>query len=58
MGDLQGAGKRRRHHQVGTWPPVLGIFEKSLSTGKFDEDMVLDDGSKLKIAKVHFCWEK
>ena len=39
---------------VGTWPPVLGIFEKSLSAGKFDEDMVLDDGSKMKIAKVYF----
>jgi enoyl-[acyl-carrier protein] reductase I len=37
---------------VGTWPPVLGIFEKSLSTGKFDEDMILDDGSTMKIAKV------
>merc|ERR1719310_2448342 len=37
---------------VGTWPPVLGIFEKSLSSGKFDEDMVLSDGSKMEIAKV------
>ena len=31
---------------VGTWPPVLGIFQKSLSAGKFDEDMMLEDGSK------------
>ena len=38
---------------VGTWPPVLGIFEKSLSTGKFDEDMTLADGSKMEIAKVY-----
>jgi len=38
---------------VGTWPPVLGIFEKSLSTGKFDEDMILDDGSTMKIAKIY-----
>ena len=22
---------------VGTWPPVLGIFQKSLASGKFDE---------------------
>ena len=38
---------------VGTWPPVLGIFEKSLKTGKFDEDMILSDGSKMEIAKVY-----
>lgn len=38
---------------VGTWPPVLGIFQKSLSTGKFDEDMVLSDGSKMVISKVY-----
>ena len=38
---------------VGTWPPVLGIFEKSLKTGKFDEDMMLADGSKMEIAKVY-----
>ena len=38
---------------VGTWPPVLGIFQKSLSTGKFDEDMMLDDGSKMKIDKIY-----
>jgi hypothetical protein len=38
---------------VGTWPPVLGIFQKSLSTGKFDEDMILSDGSKMVIEKVY-----
>merc|ERR1719217_1282813 len=38
---------------VGTWPPVLGIFEKSLRSGKFDEDMTLDDGSKMKIDKIY-----
>merc|ERR1719181_209579 len=38
---------------VGTWPPVLRIFEKSLKTGKFDEDMILADGSKMEIAKVY-----
>lgn len=38
---------------VGTWPPVLGIFQKSLSTGKFDEDMILSDGSKMEIAGVY-----
>lgn len=40
---------------VGTWPPVLGIFEKSLKKGSFDEDMKLEDGSKFEIAKVHEC---
>jgi enoyl-[acyl-carrier protein] reductase I len=38
---------------VGTWPPVLGIFEKSLKSGKFDEDMILSDGSKMEIAKIY-----
>merc|ERR1719310_1310075 len=38
---------------VGTWPPVLGIFEKSLRTGKFDEDMMLSDGTKMEIEKVY-----
>lgn len=37
---------------VGTWPPVLGIFEKSLKKGSFDDDMKLEDGSLFKIAKV------
>lgn len=37
---------------VGTWPPVLGIFQKSLNKGSFDEDMKLEDGSKFEIAKV------
>lgn len=38
---------------VGTWPPVLGIFTKSLEAGKFDADMVLSDGSKMVIEKVY-----
>merc|ERR1719331_1685166 len=38
---------------VGTWPPVLGIFQKSLEMGKFDEDMILDDGSKMVIEKIY-----
>merc|ERR1712070_691836 len=38
---------------VGTWPPVLGIFEKSLKSGKFDDDMILADGSKMEIAKIY-----
>ena len=38
---------------VGTWPPVLGIFQKSLASGKFDEDMILNDGSKMVIEKIY-----
>ena len=38
---------------MGTWPPVLKIFEKSLSSGKFEEDSVLSDGSMMKIDKVY-----
>jgi enoyl-[acyl-carrier protein] reductase I len=38
---------------VGTWPPVLGIFEKSLKKGAFDEDAILSDGSKMEIAKIY-----
>ena len=38
---------------VGTWPPVLNIFKKSLDSGKFDEDCVLPDGSIMKIDKIY-----
>jgi len=38
---------------VGTWPPVLKIFERGLSKGQFDEDSILSDGSKMEIAKVY-----
>jgi len=38
---------------VGTWPPVLAIFEKSLKSGKFDEDMILSNGKKMEIAKIY-----
>jgi hypothetical protein len=38
---------------VGTWPPVLGIFERSLRTGKFDDEMILSDGSKMEIAGIY-----
>jgi len=32
---------------------VLGIFQKSLDAGKFDEDSILADGSKLKFDKIY-----
>jgi len=38
---------------VGTWPPVLQIFQKSLDNGKFAEDSILSDGSTMEIAKVY-----
>ncbi|KAL1539593.1 Enoyl-[acyl-carrier-protein] reductase [NADH], chloroplastic [Salvia divinorum] len=38
---------------LGTWVPVLNIFETSLRRGKFDESRVLPDGSLMEIAKVY-----
>merc|ERR1711966_495765 len=37
---------------VGTWPPVLSLFERGLKKG-FGEDSKLIDGSDMKIAKVY-----
>lgn len=36
---------------VGTWPPVLSLFERGIKKG-FGEDSKLLDGSEMKIAKV------
>ena len=36
---------------VGTWPPLLGIFQKSLTRGKLD--LELPGGGLLEIAKVY-----
>lgn len=38
---------------VGTWPPVLKIFQMSLKKGSFDEDSILSDGSKMVIENVY-----
>ena len=38
---------------VGTWPPILKIFQMGLRKGQFDEDSILADGSKMEIAKVY-----
>ena len=38
---------------VGTWPPVLKIFEMGLKKGQFDGDSTLSDGSKMTIEKVY-----
>lgn len=37
---------------VGTWPPVLTLFSKSLQRGRFDESMTLEDGSKFEIKGI------
>jgi enoyl-[acyl-carrier protein] reductase I len=38
---------------VGTWPPVLKIFQNALNKGQLDEDSTLSDGSKMIIDKVY-----
>mmetsp|Transcript_6421 Transcript_6421/g.23809 ORF Transcript_6421/g.23809 Transcript_6421/m.23809 type:complete len:273 (-) Transcript_6421:293-1111(-) len=38
---------------LGTWVPALGIFEKSMSMGKFDKSRALPDGSLMDFAKVY-----
>jgi enoyl-[acyl-carrier protein] reductase I len=37
---------------IGTWPPVMTLFQRGLSKG-FGEDQKLMDGSDMKIAKVY-----
>lgn len=37
---------------LGTWPPVLPMFQMGLNQGQFAEDMKLSDGSTMEIAKV------
>lgn len=38
---------------VGTWPPVLKIFQMGLQKGQFDDDSILSDGSKMVIEKIY-----
>lgn len=37
---------------LGTWPPVLPMFQMGIDRGQFAEDSKLSDGSIMKIAKV------
>lgn len=37
---------------LGTWPPVLPIFQMGIERGQFVEDQKLSDGSTMEIAKV------
>jgi enoyl-[acyl-carrier protein] reductase I len=38
---------------VGTWPPAYGVFTKLLQKGKFDESLILSDGSKMEFEKIY-----
>lgn len=38
---------------VGTWPPVLKIFQMGLKKGQFDADSTISDGRKMVIEKVY-----
>lgn len=38
---------------IGTWPPILRIFEMSWQQGKFDSSRILSDGSLFTIEKVY-----
>jgi enoyl-[acyl-carrier protein] reductase I len=38
---------------VGTWPPVLNIFQMGFRKGNFDADSTLSDGSKMVIEKIY-----
>jgi len=37
---------------LGTWPPVLPIFQMGIERGQFEADQKLSDGSTMKIEKV------
>jgi enoyl-[acyl-carrier protein] reductase I len=37
---------------LGTWPPVLPLFQMGIERGQFVEDQKLSDGSNLEISKV------
>jgi len=38
---------------LGTWPPVLPIFQMGIERGQFAEDQKLSDGSTMEIAKIY-----
>lgn len=47
---------------LGTWPPVLPIFQMGIERGQFEADQKLSNGSAMKIEKVRRgqtfarCW--
>jgi len=38
---------------VGTWPPVLPMFQMGFDRGQFEEDQKLSDGSIMEISKIY-----
>ena len=38
---------------LGTWPPVMPIFQMGIERGQFVEDQKLSDGSTMEIAKIY-----
>ncbi len=38
---------------LGTWPPVLPMFQMNIERGEFVNDQKLSDGSDMEIAKVY-----
>jgi len=38
---------------LGTWPPVMPIFQMGIERGQFEADQKLSDGSKMEIAKIY-----
>ncbi|CCB87007.1 MULTISPECIES: enoyl-[acyl-carrier-protein] reductase [Parachlamydia] len=38
---------------VGTWTPLMKIFQTGLESGKFDKSRVLSDGSLMQFAKIY-----
>eukprot|EP01040_Poterioochromonas_malhamensis_P006173 gene6173-6643_t len=38
---------------LGTWPPVLQLFQLNLERGQHDDDMILKNGQKMEISKIY-----
>ncbi len=61
VGDDQGYGWAIAHSLadqgakiiIGTWTPIMKIFQMSWDSGKFDESRKLSDGSLMQIEKVY-----
>ena len=61
VGDDQGYGWAIAHALadegakivIGTWTPIMKIFQMSWDGGKFDESRKLSDGSLMQIEKVY-----
>ena len=38
---------------LGTWPPVMPLFQMGIDHGQFEEDQVLSDGTSMIIEKIY-----